>query len=43
MNDDESVDVGWFRLDALPDIPERHRHAIDDALDPGRPARFLTR
>ena len=42
VNDDESVDVGWFRLDALPDIPERHREAIDDALDPGRPARFLT-
>jgi 8-oxo-dGTP pyrophosphatase MutT (NUDIX family) len=43
VNDDESVDVGWFRLDELPDIPDRHRQAIDDALDQGRPARFLTR
>ena len=42
VNDDESMDVGWFRLDALPDIPERHREAIDDALDPGPAARFLT-
>jgi ADP-ribose pyrophosphatase YjhB (NUDIX family) len=41
VNDDESVDVGWFSLDALPDIPERHRQAIEDALDPGQPARFL--
>jgi ADP-ribose pyrophosphatase YjhB (NUDIX family) len=42
VNDDESIDVGWFRLDALPDIPARHVQAIQDALDPAAPARFLT-
>ena len=42
VNDDESIDVGWFVLDALPDIPERHQQAIQDALDPAGPARFLT-
>ena len=43
VNDDESIDVGWFALDALPDIPDRHRKAIHDALDPAAAARFLTR
>jgi len=42
VNDDESIDVGWFGLDELPDIPDRHRQAIKDALDPAAPPRFLT-
>ena len=42
VNDDESIDVGWFRLDELPDIPDRHLRAIRDAIDPAGPARFLT-
>jgi ADP-ribose pyrophosphatase YjhB (NUDIX family) len=42
VNDDESVDVGWFGLDGLPDIPVRHAQAIEDALDAGAPVRFLT-
>jgi 8-oxo-dGTP pyrophosphatase MutT (NUDIX family) len=42
VNDDESIDVGWFGLNALPDIPGRHVRAIRDALDPAAPARFLT-
>jgi ADP-ribose pyrophosphatase YjhB (NUDIX family) len=42
VNDDESIDVGWFHLDALPDIPARHVQAIGDALSPAAPARFLT-
>jgi 8-oxo-dGTP pyrophosphatase MutT (NUDIX family) len=41
VNDDESVDVGWFALDELPDIPERHTACIKDALTPeATPARF---
>lgn len=40
VNDDESVDVGWFALDALPDsLPQRHRQCIQDALAPA-PTRF---
>jgi 8-oxo-dGTP pyrophosphatase MutT (NUDIX family) len=35
VNDDESVDVGWFALDELPDIPDRHREAIQEALTNG--------
>jgi ADP-ribose pyrophosphatase YjhB (NUDIX family) len=42
VNDDESIDVGRFSLDALPDIPDRHVLAIRDALDATAPARFLT-
>jgi 8-oxo-dGTP pyrophosphatase MutT (NUDIX family) len=41
VNDDESVDVGWFGLDDLPDMPARHVLAIQDALGEA-PARFLT-
>jgi 8-oxo-dGTP pyrophosphatase MutT (NUDIX family) len=41
VNDDESVDVGWFGLDDLPDMPARHVLAIQDALGDA-PARFLT-
>jgi ADP-ribose pyrophosphatase YjhB (NUDIX family) len=40
VNDDESVDVGWFCLDDLPDIPGRHLLSIRDALDPSPEARF---
>jgi ADP-ribose pyrophosphatase YjhB (NUDIX family) len=42
VNDDESIDVGWFGLDDLPDLPARHQQDIRDALDPAAPARFLT-
>jgi ADP-ribose pyrophosphatase YjhB (NUDIX family) len=42
VNDDESIDVGWFSLDDLPDIPDPHAQAIRDALDGTAPARFLT-
>lgn len=37
VGDDESTDVGWFALDALPSIPERYlrriRHALADRPD----------
>jgi ADP-ribose pyrophosphatase YjhB (NUDIX family) len=40
VNDDESVDVGWFRLDELPaSLPDRHRQCIQDSLREA-PARF---
>jgi ADP-ribose pyrophosphatase YjhB (NUDIX family) len=41
VNDDESVDVGWFKLDELPaSLPDRHRQCIQDALGPDPAARF---
>lgn len=41
VNDDESVDVGWFALDQLPDLLDRHHEAIRDALAPDGMARFV--
>ncbi|MFJ4616581.1 NUDIX hydrolase [Streptomyces sp. NPDC088812] len=32
VNDDESVEVGWFELDALPVMPERQLFRIKQAL-----------
>jgi ADP-ribose pyrophosphatase YjhB (NUDIX family) len=41
VNDDESVDVGWFHLDELPaSLPDRHRRCIQDAIGPDPAARF---
>jgi ADP-ribose pyrophosphatase YjhB (NUDIX family) len=40
VNDDESVDVGWFGLDELPDLPERHLQCIKDAVSEGAAVRF---
>jgi 8-oxo-dGTP pyrophosphatase MutT (NUDIX family) len=45
VNDDESLEVGWFPLDAMPEIPEREQRCLTNALSPdplpkytGRPA-----
>jgi 8-oxo-dGTP pyrophosphatase MutT (NUDIX family) len=35
VNDDESIAVGWFALNELPDIPNGHREAIQEALTNG--------
>jgi len=40
VNDDESVDVGWFALDELPAIPERHRACVNEAFAPDGRTRF---
>ncbi len=40
VNDDESVDVGWFSLSSLPDLPGRHLTCISEALDDDTAARF---
>jgi ADP-ribose pyrophosphatase YjhB (NUDIX family) len=40
VNDDESVDVGWFGLGDLPDLPERHLQCIQDALSDSTEPRF---
>lgn len=32
VNDDESTEVGWFHLDALPEIPAREARCIANAL-----------
>ena len=34
VNDDESLAVGWFPLDGLPDIRPRDRESIERALAP---------
>lgn len=39
VNDDESLDVRWFDLDALPDLPDRDVARIHEALGDG-PASF---
>jgi ADP-ribose pyrophosphatase YjhB (NUDIX family) len=42
VNDDESVDVGWFRLDELPaSLPDRHRQCIEDAMHADQAAKFV--
>jgi ADP-ribose pyrophosphatase YjhB (NUDIX family) len=41
VNDDESVDVGWFTLDQLPEsLPSRHRQCIRDAVGTDAAAKF---
>ncbi|WP_433301613.1 NUDIX hydrolase [Actinoplanes sp. CA-030573] len=42
VNDDESLEVGWFTLDALPPIDERTRRRIELAVLPGEAAWFAT-
>lgn len=32
VNDDESLEVGWFAPEALPDLPERSRARLERAL-----------
>lgn len=32
VNDDESLEVGWFPLDAMPDIPPREQRCLANAL-----------
>lgn len=33
VNDDESIDVRWFGLDELPELPERHVVCVGRALE----------
>lgn len=40
VNDDESTEVGWFALDELPEISERERVCIADALSGRAEAAF---
>ncbi|MDS2174007.1 MULTISPECIES: NUDIX hydrolase [unclassified Nesterenkonia] len=43
VNDDESVEVGWYPVSALPEpLAEDQRMVIGWALDDGAPARLLT-
>lgn len=39
--DDESADVGWFRVDELPEMPPELRARIDAALSGEVAARFI--
>jgi 8-oxo-dGTP pyrophosphatase MutT (NUDIX family) len=40
VNDDESIDVGWFAIDELPVIQARQLNCIQDGLAPDHAARF---
>jgi 8-oxo-dGTP pyrophosphatase MutT (NUDIX family) len=40
VNDDESLQVGWYPLDALPPVTELSRRRIETALTPGEAAWF---
>lgn len=40
VNDDESLDVGWFALDSLPELAESSRRRLADALDETQTAAF---
>jgi 8-oxo-dGTP pyrophosphatase MutT (NUDIX family) len=42
VNDDESLAVGWFRLDDLPDLDDLTRVRIDHALAADGPAWFVS-
>ena len=43
VNDDESVDTGWFSVDALPEpMNEDQKMVIAWAVDSGAPAQFFT-
>jgi 8-oxo-dGTP pyrophosphatase MutT (NUDIX family) len=41
VNDDESADVRWFPLDALPELNPRHLALVQDAGGFDGVARFL--
>lgn len=40
VNDDESIDVGWFGRESMPALPERHLQCIADAHSDRARARF---
>lgn len=42
VNDDENLEVAWFGLDELPDLPPKHARAISWALDPKVVGHFIT-
>lgn len=40
VNDDESLAVGWFRREDVPELMPGHLEAIGQASDPGVPVRY---
>lgn len=42
VNDDENLEVGWFGLDALPEVPPKHARAIAWTLEPLDSGHFIT-
>jgi ADP-ribose pyrophosphatase YjhB (NUDIX family) len=42
VNDDESLEVGWWPLDALPELSERELVCLDRALSPDQTPVFAT-
>jgi ADP-ribose pyrophosphatase YjhB (NUDIX family) len=42
VNDDESTEVGWFALDALPALSPLQARCLTDALRPDLAPRFVT-
>lgn len=41
VNDDENLEVGWFGLDELPDIPPKHARAITWTRAPRAQGHFI--
>ncbi|MFC7403088.1 NUDIX domain-containing protein [Citricoccus sp. GCM10030269] len=41
VNDDENTDVGWFALDALPELPPLHARALEWGLAESPEAQFV--
>jgi hypothetical protein len=42
VNDDESLEVRWWPLNDLPDVADRERVCIENALSPGPTPVFAT-
>ena len=40
VNDDENLEVGWFAVDSMPELPPLHRRAVEWALA-GGPGRYV--
>lgn len=41
VNDEENLEVAWYRLDDLPDLPPRHARAVEWALEPNALGHFI--
>lgn len=41
VNDDENLEVGWFGVDGLPDVPPKHARAIEWAREPRAEGHFI--
>jgi ADP-ribose pyrophosphatase YjhB (NUDIX family) len=42
VNDDENLEVGWFGLNEMPEVPPKHARAIAWTLEPKETGHFIT-